>query len=280
MSGAGRGSSAGPGSDSASASGAAGPGAERDAAASLAGRVILVTGGSSGIGRAATLAIGRAGATVVVSARRAEECERAAAEIVAAGGRAEARAADVTDYAQMQQLVDGVLARHGRLDGAFNNAGRILGYGELHEAPVDGFRAAFDLNAGGVFNTLRTQLPALYRTGAGSIVVNTALSGLRGRASLGLYSAAKAAALQLALVAAQEAGPRGVRVNVLAPGYVGSDAWYAKLGAQAAGLARGVPLRRIGRPEEVASAVVWLLGEGASYVNGAVLPIDGGLRLT
>jgi NAD(P)-dependent dehydrogenase (short-subunit alcohol dehydrogenase family) len=250
------------------------------AGASLAGRVILVTGGSSGIGRATALAIAAAGATVVVSARRADECQRAAAEIAAAGGRADAQAADVTDYAQMTALVDGVLARHGRLDGAFNNAGRILGYGELHEAAPDGFRAAFELNAGGVFNTLRTQLPALYRAGAGSIVVNTALSGLRGRASIGIYSAAKAAAVQLALVAAQEAGPRGVRVNVIAPGYVGSDAWYAKLGPQAPELARGVPLRRIGRPEEVASAVVWLLGDGAGYVNGAVLPIDGGLRLS
>jgi NAD(P)-dependent dehydrogenase (short-subunit alcohol dehydrogenase family) len=246
---------------------------------SLDERVVLVTGASSGIGRTAALALGRAGATVVVSARRAAECERLAAEIVDAGGRAGATAADVTDFAQMERLVAAVLERHGRLDGAFNNAGRILGHGALHEVDPAGFREAFDLNAGGVFNTLRTQLPAMYRAGRGSIVVNTALSALRGRATIGLYSAAKAAAVQLALVAAQEAGPRGVRVNVIAPGYVATDAWLAKLGAQAPALAQGVPQRRIGRPEEVAAAVVWLLGDGASYVNGAVLPIDGGLVL-
>jgi NAD(P)-dependent dehydrogenase (short-subunit alcohol dehydrogenase family) len=248
-------------------------------AARLDGRVVLVTGGSSGIGRATALALGRAGAIVVVSSRRLAECERVAAEIAAAGGTASAAAADVTQFDAMERLVADVLALHGRLDGAFNNAGRILGVGALHETDPAGFRAAFDLNAGGVFNALRTQLPPMIRAGRGAIVVNTALSGLRPRATIGLYSAAKAAAVQLACVAAQEAAPHGVRVNAIAPGYVGSEAWFAKLGPQAPALAAGVPQRRIGRPDEVADAVVWLLSDRASYVNGAVLPIDGGLAL-
>ncbi|MFO0449560.1 MAG: SDR family NAD(P)-dependent oxidoreductase [Pseudomonadota bacterium] len=247
--------------------------------ASLAGRVALVTGASSGIGRATARRLARAGAVVVVAARRAELCAQVVAEIEAAGGRASAHPADVTDYAQMEGLVAHVLERYGRLDCAFNNAGKIVGAGALHEADPAGFRAAFDLNAGGVFNTLRTQLPAMIRAGRGAIVVNAALSGLRGRPNLGLYSAAKAAALALAQVAAQEAGPHGVRVNAIAPGYVRSEAWNAILGPRADALAQGVPQRRIGSPEEVAETVLWLLGDGASYVNGAVIPIDGGLRL-
>jgi NAD(P)-dependent dehydrogenase (short-subunit alcohol dehydrogenase family) len=248
-------------------------------ASRLDGRVVLVTGASSGIGRATALALGRAGATVVVSSRRGPEIEAVAREIVAAGGIASAAVADVTSFEQMERLVATVLDRHGQLDGAFNNAGKIAGIGALHEADPAGFRAAFDLNAGGVFNTLRTQLPAMYRAGRGSIVVNAALSGLRGRTPIGLYSAAKAAAIHLALVAAQEAGPHGVRVNAIAPGYVGSDAWLAMLGPQRAVLAERVPQHRIGEPGEVADVVTWLLGDASSYVNGTVIPIDGGLRL-
>lgn len=248
--------------------------------ARLDDRVVLITGASSGIGRATALAVGRAGATVVVSSRRGPEIERVASEIVAAGGQASAVVADVTSFEQMERLVASVLDRHGRLDGAFNNAGKIAGIGGLHEVDPAGFRAAFDLNAGGVFNTLRTQLPAMYRGARGSIVVNAALSGVRGRTPIGLYSAAKSAAIHLALVAAQEAGEHGVRVNAIAPGYVGSDAWLAMLGPQREALAARVPQRRIGTPDEVADVVTWLLGDASSYVTGTVLPIDGGLALT
>lgn len=265
-----------------------GHGGVRDAAAPrdavrgtrLDDRIVLVTGASSGIGRATALAVGRAGAAVVVSARRGPEIERVASEIVAAGGSASAVVADVTSFEQMERLVATVLERHGRLDGAFNNAGKIAGIGSLHEADPAGFRAAFDLNAGGVFNTLRTQLPAMYRGGRGSIVVNAALSGVRGRTPIGLYSAAKAAAIHLALVAAQEAGEHGVRVNAIAPGYVGSDAWLAMLGPQREALAARVPQKRIGTPDEVADVVTWLLGDASSYVNGVVMPVDGGLALS
>ena len=127
-------------------------------------------------------------------------------------------------------------------------------------------------------NALRAQIPLIARSGGGSIVINSATSGVRGKATIGLYSAAKAAAITMAQVAAQEAGPQGVRVNVVAPGYIGTDAWMAKLGAQKEALGKTVPLQRIGTGEEVAATVAWLLSDDASYVTGAVIPVDGGMH--
>ena len=153
--------------------------------------------------------------------------------------------------------------------------------GEDMEGPIaEEFAATVALNMGGVFNALSAVVPALKRAGGGALVINAAVSGLRGAAGIGAYSAAKAGAIMLAKVAAQEAGPFGVRINVIAPGFIGTDAWMAKLGPQQEALARGVPLRRIGRGDEIAATIAWLMSDASSYVNGAVIPIDGGMTAT
>jgi NAD(P)-dependent dehydrogenase (short-subunit alcohol dehydrogenase family) len=245
----------------------------------LAGRSVLVIGGSSGIGRATATRLAALGMRVMVASRRLDACEAVAAELWAAGGTAEAAACDMTRLEDVRAVVAETAVRFGGVDAAFVNAGKILGAGPLHEADPVAVRAAFDLNALGVFHALRELLAHMLPRGRGAIVVNSALGGLRGRPMLGAYAAAKAAAVMLAEVAAQEAGPRGVRVNAIAPGYVGTDAWHAKLGSDAPRLAATVPVQRIGAPEEVADVVAWLLSDAAAYVNGAVIPVDGGLRL-
>lgn len=240
----------------------------------LAGKICLATGVSRGIGRDTVRAIAAAGATVVVSSRDLAACEALAEEI---GGRA--MAADVTRAEDMAGLVDFVRAEFGRLDLAFNNAGKILGLGAIGSLDAAEARAAYDLNAGGVLNALNAQIPLMKESGGGAIVVNTAKSGLRGMATAGAYSAAKAAAAMLVQVAALEAGPANIRVNAVAPGYIGTDAWMAKLGAQKDAFAETVPLRRIGTGEDVAQVVTWLLSDAAGYVTGAVIPVDGGLMV-
>lgn len=248
-----------------------------DAARPYAGKVCLIVGASRGIGRDTARLMAARGAQVALASRELAACQQVAREIAEQGGEAEAYQVDSTSADSSAGLVAAVDSRFGRLDMAFNNAGKILGFGMLQDADPAGFDAAMQLNAGGVFHALRAQIPLMVNSGGGSIVINSAASGIRGIATIGLYSAAKSAAIMLAQVAAQEAGPQGVRVNAIAPGYIGTDAWVAKLGDQRDALAQRVPLRRIGDGEEVARTVAWPLSDEASYVNGAVIPVDGGL---
>lgn len=241
------------------------------------GKVCLITGASRGIGRETAELLAQRGATVVVSSRDGEACTEVAKRIEERGGRAVARGADVTSPDDCFDLVEFVQSRFGRLDGAFNNAGQILGAGPLQEITLQDFEAAMRVNAGGVFNTLRAQLPVMTEAGRGAIVINSALSGVRAAPAIGAYSAAKAAAITLGRVAAKEAGAHGVRVNVIAPGYIGTDAWMSMLGDQVETLSLNVPLARIAKPLEVAETVSWLLSDAAGYVNGAIIPIDGGM---
>jgi NAD(P)-dependent dehydrogenase (short-subunit alcohol dehydrogenase family) len=246
--------------------------------AGLAARPCLVVGATSGIGLATAECLADSGVPLVVCAREAARCEAVARRLSA---RADVRAwpGDMRSPGDMQRAADEAERRFGSLELAFINAGQILGAGALCETDPESAREAFELNALGVLNVLRAVIPKMAAAGGGAIVINSALSGLRPRSPIGAYSAAKAAAISLAEVAAIEAGPSGVRVNVIAPGYVASDAWMAKLGSQSDALAGTVPLRRIGRPDEVASVVKWLLSEQSAYVHGAVIPVDGGLRL-
>jgi NAD(P)-dependent dehydrogenase (short-subunit alcohol dehydrogenase family) len=209
--------------------------------------------------------------------RREAVCRELADEL---GGGAVGIGGDMTRAADMMAALEQAENALGPVELAFVNAGRILSAGPLDALDGNSGREAFELNTLGVMNALHAVVPGMRQRRRGAVVVNGALSALRPRPTIGAYAAAKAAALTLVEVAAQEAGPDGVRVNAIAPGYVGSDAWYDKLGDQAAALSEGVPLRRIGRPEEVATAVAWLLSDAASYVAGAVIPIDGGLRLS
>lgn len=243
----------------------------------MSAKVALILGGSRGMGRDTAHALAAQGWRVAVASRDLVACERVAGDI---GASAAAFEVDVVDHASVQCCVAAVEARYGRLDAALANAGKILGAGPLDALSPEEFAATVALNMGGVFNALSAVVPALKRAGGGALVINAAVSGLRGAAGIGAYSAAKAGAIMLAKVAAQEAGPFGVRINVIAPGFIGTDAWMAKLGPQQEALARGVPLRRIGRGDEIAATIAWLMSDASSYVNGAVIPIDGGMTAT
>jgi NAD(P)-dependent dehydrogenase (short-subunit alcohol dehydrogenase family) len=244
----------------------------------MRGKICLVTGGGSGIGRAAALKMaGEGAAAVLVAGRREVEIEATAAACQALGAQALAVRTDVAEEDQVEHLVATAVGRYGGLDVAFNNAGF-----QERRAPLEGqsnavYDEVFDTNVRSVFLCLRHQLPAMFARGGGGIVVNASVSGVRNpNPGLSLYSASKAAVISLVRSAAMEAAPRGVRINAIAPGRVVTDMMLRSGVGDMASVAAGLPLKRMGRPEEVAEAVVWLLSDASAYVVGHVLAADGG----
>lgn len=250
---------------------------EPSGAGLLRGRVCLVTGGGSGIGRATALRMAREGAAaVVVAGRREREGSGTADACRALGTRALYLRTDVTRENQVARLVDQTLETFGRLDVAFDNAGVQERRGPLADQPSGIYDLVFDANVRALFFCLKHQLAAMGRQGGGCIVVNASVSGVRNpNPGLALYSASKAAAISLTRSVAMEYAPFGIRVNAVAPGRVHTDMMLAS-GIDPDQVAATLPLRRMGRPEEVAQAVVWLASEQASYVVGHVLHADGG----
>ena len=244
----------------------------------MTGKICLVTGGGSGIGRAAALQMAEEGAAaVVIAGRREVEIEAAAAACRTLGAQALAVRTDVTQEDEVARLVGTTLQHYGRLDAAFNNAGfqeRRAPLEAQHNAVYD---EVFDANVRSVFLCLRHQLPVMFAQGQGRIVINASVSGLRNpNPGLSLYSASKAAVISLMRSAAMEAAPRGVGINAIAPGRVITDMMLRSGVGDMSSVAAGLPLRRMGQPEEVAEAVIWLLSGAASYVVGHVLAADGG----
>ncbi|VVE13101.1 short-chain dehydrogenase [Pandoraea pneumonica] len=244
----------------------------------MTGRVGLVTGGGSGIGRATALLMAWEGAiAVVIAGRREQEGEAVAAQCRAAGAQSLYVKTDVTREADVAHLVRTTLSQFGRLDVAFNNAG----YQE-RRAPVEVqdtavYETVFDANVRSVFLCLKYQVPAMEAQGGGRIVINASVSGQRNpNPGLALYAASKAAVISLMRSAAMECAPRGIRINAVAPGRVVTDMMLASGIADISAVAAGLPLRRMGRPDEVAEAVVWLASDEASFVVGHVLAADGG----
>ena len=244
----------------------------------MSGKVCLVTGGGSGIGRATALRMASDGAeAIVVAGRREAEIEETAAACRALGAAALAVKADVTREDDVQNLIAAGLARYGRLDVAFNNAGFQERRAPLEEQGTDIYDSVFDTNVRALFLCLRHQLPAMLANGGGSIVVNASVSGVRNpNPGFSLYSASKAAAISLTRSAAMENAPRGIRINAVAPGRVITDMMLSAGVGDVATVGAGLPLRRMGTPEEVAEAVVWLSSDASSYVVGHVLAADGG----
>ena len=241
------------------------------------GKVALVTGGATGIGRAAALAFARRGALVVMAGRRAAEGARAVADIEASGGTAHFVVTDVTRPEDIATLHNTIVANHGRLDIAFNNAGYQEPRAPVAEQDDALYDRVFDTNVRSVYLCLQHQIRQMAERGGGAIVVNASVSGLRNpNPGLALYSASKAAVISLMRAAAMEYAEKGVRINAVAPGRVVTDMMLASKIMDMKAVAAGLPLRRMGQPGEVAEAVAWLASDAASFVVGHVLCTDGG----
>jgi NAD(P)-dependent dehydrogenase (short-subunit alcohol dehydrogenase family) len=241
----------------------------------LTEKVVLVTGATSGIGRAAAKLFVERGAAVVLGGRRTEEGQRLVDELRALGGQAVFRRTDVAKPADNDALVALAVSTFGKLDVAFDNAGVDVS-GPLTEVDEARYATVFGTNVWGVFSSIRAQIPALVRS-RGSIILTGAISGSRGFAQHGVNTASKHAVLGIMRSAAKELAPLGVRVNVVAPGPIATDMLDRFTGGHPELLTAGVPLGRVGTVEEVAEAVVWLASDAARFVTGAVIPVDGGM---
>ena len=244
--------------------------------ARFSGKRVLVTGGTSGIGRAAALAFAREDAAVVISGRS----EEGAAAVIEAAGRSGEISfirADVTDTAAVTGLVEAAAKSLGGLDVAFNNAGFQERRAPLAEQTLDAYDQVLDTNLRALFLAMQAEIRAMLPASGGVIVNNGSVSGLRNpNPGLALYAASKAAALSLTRSAAMEYAPRGIRINAVSPGRVETPMMLASGVGDMAAVAAGLPAKRLGRPEEVAAAVLWLASEEASFVYGHNLCVDGG----
>ncbi|MBR2814283.1 MAG: glucose 1-dehydrogenase [Reyranella sp.] len=243
----------------------------------FADKVVLVTGGATGIGRASALAFGRRGAFVVIAGRRRAEGQQAVEALAEIGAAGRFVATDLTQPAEIEALHRTIVSDHGRLDVAFNNAGYQEPRAPLAEQEPGLYDRVFDTNVRSVYLCLQHQVRQMVAQGGGAIVVNASVSGLRNpNPGLALYSASKAATISLTRSAAMEYADKGVRINGVAPGRVVTDMMLGSKIMDMSAVAAGLPLRRMGRPEEVAEAVVWLASDAASFIVGHVLNADGG----
>lgn len=246
----------------------------------LKGKVAIITGATSGIGRAAALLFAESGIKVVAAGTRENAGADLIAEVESIGGDAIFVPADVCDAGQVERLVQRAETHYGGVDYAFNNAGIEGDIGPLDELNEAAWDKVMNVNLRGVWLALKYQLPALRRRGGGAIVnTSTDLVSL-GLPGTGIYTASKAAVDALTRVAAMEAGPQGIRVNAVNPGNVETPMTQRLFDeAAVAGIRAANPLRKIATAGDVAHAALWLLSPGAGHITGQTLNIDGGLTL-
>ncbi|HLZ22834.1 MAG TPA: glucose 1-dehydrogenase [Ktedonobacterales bacterium] len=242
----------------------------------LAGKVAIITGASRGIGATAARAFAEAGATVVLAARDEQALAVVAEGIRAAGGQALVAPTDVGDAVAVERLVQRTLDTYGRLDTAFNNAAAGHRPVQLADVPVEEFDRAVRGTLRGVFLSMKFEIPAMLASGGGAIVNMSSTAGVSGVPGIAGYVASKHGVLGLTKSAALDYATRNIRVNAVAPGPILTDRIRALSDERREPIVHAVPMRRIGLPEEVAATVVWLCSDLASFITGAIIPIDGG----
>jgi NAD(P)-dependent dehydrogenase (short-subunit alcohol dehydrogenase family) len=249
----------------------------------LTGHVAIVTGSSRGIGLASARELAEHGAKIVISSRKQDACDAVAAELNAkhGDGTAIAIAASISDKAALQHLVDETRARFGRIDILVCNAASNPYYGPQAGIADDQFRKILDNNIVSNHWLIQMVAPEMLERRSGSIIIISSIGGLRGSPVIGAYCISKAADMQLARNLAVEFGPSNVRVNCIAPGLIKTDfaraLWEDPQRIEAANTS--VPLRRIGEPEEIAGAVVFLASQASAFMTGQTMVIDGGVTI-
>jgi NAD(P)-dependent dehydrogenase (short-subunit alcohol dehydrogenase family) len=247
------------------------------------GQVALITGAASGLGLATATAFAESGASVVLADWNEEAVRTAADELAAKGYKMLAIRCDVSDDAQVEAMVEQTVARFGRLDAAYNNAGVQNILAETADSPRDDYDRVMAINLRGVWSCMKFELRQMRKQGSGAIVNCSSLGGLVGGAERGIYHAAKHGVLGLTKSAALENAARGIRVNAVCPGLIDTPmADQMKAGGQTEaleGMLKMVPIGRYGRPEEIADAVLWLCSEASSFVVGQSISVDGGFTM-
>jgi NAD(P)-dependent dehydrogenase (short-subunit alcohol dehydrogenase family) len=245
----------------------------------LAGKVALVTGGSSGIGRATAIKFGERGAKVVVAARREKESKETVEIIRKAGGEAMFVQTDVRIASQVENMVNQTVKKYGRLDIAFNNAGVGGIMARLVRTSEEIFDEVVDTNFKGVWLSMKYEIPVMQKQGGGVIINNASIAGVATAERLSVYSGSKHAVVGISNAAATEYGKDNIRVVTVCPGWIKTrmtEELRAQKNADAM-IQSSVPLKRMGEPEEVAEMVIWLASDAASFVTGGAFIVSGGM---
>jgi NAD(P)-dependent dehydrogenase (short-subunit alcohol dehydrogenase family) len=243
----------------------------------FADKVVLVTGGTSGIGKATAIAFARAGAKVVLSGRREKEGGQVVAEIKKLGGDAAFVRTDIANDADVKAMVKFAVDKFGKIDIAFNNAG-VEWKGPLHQAIEAEYRRIFDINVWGLLNSMRHEIPAMLKNGGGAIVNSSSIAGHVGFPEVSIYIASKHAVEGLTKSLALEFARQNIRINAVAPGPIATEMWDRFAGeGMSDQIISIVPAGRVGASEDIAAAVLYLASDAAKFTTGTSLVVDGGV---
>ena len=246
---------------------------------SFENKVALITGATSGMGLAAAQAFASEGAAVALADIDEAEARAAAEQLISAGHKAVAIRCNVANEADVAEIVNKTVSTFGRLDAAFNNAGIQVPPSDMADETAENFDRVNAINLRGVWACMKHELRHMREQGSGAIVNNSSLGGLVGLPSRAAYHASKHGVIGLTRSAALEYAPRGIRINAVCPGIINTPMVAGMLASQAEAMKeimRDVPIGRLGKPEEIAAAVLWLCSPGASFVIGQALAVDGG----